>query len=717
MKDEDASVLIRASKGDSYDLWVSEELYLLGDDGTIQIDRMIELDEALKNVRVADPAVGSGAFPLGMLNEIVRARQNITTYLDITQKIIDPKGASREIRYRRINERSARQLKYDTIRNSIFAVDLEPSAVDIARLRLWLALVIDDEIDPKALTALDGHRNPLPLPNLECNILCGNSLIDEFEGIKLVNESELLGNTTLYSSISLYQSAFNASLQRLIAKQKELFSCDRTDKKEMLLREIDELRDSVILSQLEGASFETLSRYEETKTMASKPFVLWQLDFARVFIEKGGFDIVIGNPPYIQLQKTINEQSKEKLGDAYEKLGYESFAKTGDIYCLFYEKGFHLLHEDGILAFITSNKWMRASYGEKLRGLFARYTNPINLIDFAGQKVFDSATVDVNILIFSKGENKGNTLACVIREKGLGNLSVYVIHNGNRLALNSCDAWIINSPIEESIKCKINSVGVPLGKWNVNINFGIKTGYNEAFIISSVTRDRLIASDPNSAELIRPILRGRDIQRFGYTFADLWLINVHNGLKDEGISPIDVNDYPAIKQHLDFFYSKLEKRADKGVTPYNLRNCAYLNDFSKPKIIWKRIGSKLRFSYDESGVLCLDSTCFATGSSIPYLVSVLNSTMGNYLLKDSPKTGTGDLIISVQALEPARVPLLSEDEQTPYEDLLNAILRSIQNGEDYSCYEAQLDSLVFDAYNLTKEERLYVIRTVEAMYR
>lgn len=230
-------------------------------------------------------------------------------------------------------------------------------------------------------------------------------------------------------------------------------------------------------------------------------------------------------------------------------------------------------------------------------------------------------------------------------------------------------------------------------------------------------KQRLIDSDPKSAELIRPILRGRDIQRFGYTFADLWLINVHNGLKDAGILPIDVNDYPAIKQHLDFFYSKLEKRADKGVTPYNLRNCAYLNDFSKPKIIWKRIGSKLRFSYDESGVLCLDSTCFATGDSIPYLVSVLNSTMGNYLLKDSPKTGTGDLIISVQALEPARVPLLSNDEQTPYEDLLNAILSSIQNGEDYSRYETQLDSLVFDSYNLTEEERLYVIRTVEAMYR
>lgn len=231
LKDEDASVLKRAEKGDAYDLWVSEELFELNPDGTIKTDRMQELDKALQDVRVADPAVGSGAFPLGMLNEIVRARQNITTYMDIALKITDPKGAAKEIRYRRINERSARQLKYDTIRDCIFAVDIEPSAVDIAQLRLWLALVIDDEIDPNAASALEGHRNPLPLPNLECNILCGNSLIDEFEGFKLVDESALLGNTTAGHQVAFYQSAYDATLERLIAKQQELFRCDNTDTK------------------------------------------------------------------------------------------------------------------------------------------------------------------------------------------------------------------------------------------------------------------------------------------------------------------------------------------------------------------------------------------------------------------------------------------------------------------------------------------------------
>lgn len=410
MKDEDASVLKRAEKGESYDLWISEELYLLGKDGSIIVDRMAELDRALQDVRVADPAVGSGAFPLGMLNEIVRARQNITTYMDITQKIRDPKGAGREIRYRRINERSAHRLKYETIRNCIFAVDIEPSAVDIAQLRLWLALVIDDEIDPNAATDLDGHRNPLPLPNLECNILCGDSLLDEFEGYKLINDSDLIGNAANNTQIDAYRSAFNATLERLIEKQEELFRCDNTVKKAVLLNQIEDLRNSIIMIQLESANAEAVERYKETRHLATKPFILWQLDFARVFRAKGGFDIVIGNPPYIQLQKAIDEDSGKKLGDLYSSYGFETFAKTGDIYCLFYEKGNMLLRQGGILSFITSNKWMRAGYGKSLRQYLANNTNPLILIDFSGTKVFTTATVDVNILMFSKESNAERTI-------------------------------------------------------------------------------------------------------------------------------------------------------------------------------------------------------------------------------------------------------------------------------------------------------------------
>lgn len=400
MKDEDASVLTRAEKGDTYELWISEELYELDDHGNIKVDRMAELDKALCDVRVADPAVGSGAFPLGMLNEIVRARQNITTYMDITQKIVDPKGASREIRYRRVNERSARQLKYDTIRNCIFAVDIEPSAVDIAQLRLWLALVIDDEIDPNAMTALDGHRNPLPLPNLECNILCGNSLIDELDGIKLINESELIGNTTA-GQINMYQSAFDATLERLITKQEELFRCDNTEKKSALLQEIEDLRNAVIMTQLEGANPETKEKYEETKHMASKPFMLWQLDFAKVFREKRGFDIVIGNPPYLNVQSN----SDYKYIKAYTAIASGVVNMSSMFLYMALDK---LAHADAIVSMIIPKSFYTVQSWKKIRD-FILTNNTLLAVNDVG-KAFEKVGLEQGIVITQKKISEDNTV-------------------------------------------------------------------------------------------------------------------------------------------------------------------------------------------------------------------------------------------------------------------------------------------------------------------
>ena len=214
------------------------------------------------------------------------------------------------------------------------------------------------------------------------------------------------------------------------------------------------------------------------------------------------------------------------------------------------------------------------------------------------------------------------------------------------------DSWVVLSPIEQSIKRKIEAVGTPLKDWDIKINYGIKTGCNEAFIISTDKRNEILSNCKDAEErkkteeLIRPILRGRDIKRYGYEWAGLWLINTHNGIKGK-IDRIHVEDYPAIKAHLNKYWDKIEHRADQGDTPYNLRNCVYLEDFDKPKIMWKRIGSILRFCYNDNGALGLDSTCFATGNNIEYICCVLNSSMGHYLLKDSPKTGTGDLLISV----------------------------------------------------------------------
>ncbi len=234
-------------------------------------------------------------------------------------------------------------------------------------------------------------------------------------------------------------------------------------------------------------------------------------------------------------------------------------------------------------------------------------------------------------------------------------MSDYIERNAVFTHFEVGESWAILSPIEQSIKKKIEAVGKPLKDWDVKIYRGILTGCNEAFIIDGAKKDELIKKDPKSAEIIRPILRGKDIKRYGYDFHDKWLILTHNGLKEKNIPPVDVTKYPAIKEHLDQFYPQLAKRQDKGGTPYNLRNCAYMEDFNKQKIVWKRVGSILRFGLDNNGYMCLDSTCFAIGKDLDYLVCFFNSNIGNYLLQKSPQTGTGDLLISVQALEPILV--------------------------------------------------------------
>lgn len=287
-------------------------------------------------------------------------------------------------------------------------------------------------------------------------------------------------------------------------------------------------------------------------------------------------------------------------------------------------------------------------------------------------------------------------------------LSVFVQQEGTVCDFSGKESWVILTPIEQSIKQKIEAVGTPLKDWDIQINYGIKTGCNEAFIINTAKRDEILANckteeeRQRTAELIRPILRGRDIKRYGYDWANLWLINTHNGMKGR-IPRINIEDYPAVKAHLDQYWDKIRDRADQGDTPYNLRNCAYLEDFYQPKIIWKRIGSILRFCYNDNGALGLDSTCFAIGENIEFVCCVLNSPMGHYLLKDAPKTGTGDLLISVQAVEPIKLPLISKDENDIFTNTLKELVSecSTNNNDEINCK-------IFDLYNLSHDERRYI---------
>jgi len=275
------------------------------------------------------------------------------------------------------------------------------------------------------------------------------------------------------------------------------------------------------------------------------------------------------------------------------------------------------------------------------------------------------------------------------------------------------------SPIEQRIKAKIEAVGTPLKDWDININRGILTGYNEAFIIDGDTKDGLIAEDPKSAEIIRPILRGRDIKRYNYEFADLWLIYIpwhfplQNDSSIKGASIIAEQafeeQYPAIYRHLLKHKTELSERnkAETGVRYewYALQRWGanYWEDFSKHKIVWKRVGSILRFSYDESGIMALDSTCFATGTNIKYLVGVLNSCFGRYLMKDAPQTGTGDLLISVQAIAPLNIPIPLPSNLSEIEELVD---RKIEHPT--SEVESKINDILYKICDFTEEEIEYI---------
>ena len=279
-------------------------------------------------------------------------------------------------------------------------------------------------------------------------------------------------------------------------------------------------------------------------------------------------------------------------------------------------------------------------------------------------------------------------------------MSDFVQQQSVECRFDSSDSWVILSPIEQSIKRKIESVGTPLKDWDIQINYGIKTGFNDAFIINTEKRNEILDNCSSeeertkTAELIRPILRGRDIKRYGYDWANLWLINTHNGIK--GVKPrIDVNDYPAVKAHLDQYWDKISKRADKGDTPYNLRNCAYLDDFFKPKIVWARlmriskseIDSFPRFSKADAGYFVVDSLCFFTGKGIDNLCTFLNSSLATYYyLKNIAILDNGGMQMRQQYIEEIPCP-------------------PIESIED--------DDSIYNLFGFTKEEIDFIINFIE----
>ena len=278
-------------------------------------------------------------------------------------------------------------------------------------------------------------------------------------------------------------------------------------------------------------------------------------------------------------------------------------------------------------------------------------------------------------------------------------LSDYFSENQTKTEFRNCDSWVILSPIEQSIKRKIEEVGTPLKDWDINIYRGILTGYNEAFIISGEKRTELLAACGTEKErirtdeLIRPILRGRDIKRYNYEFADLWLINTHNGIKEKGISRIDIGDYPTIKAHLDQYWDQISTRADKGDTPYNLRNCAYMDDFNKQKIVWIELTDHPNFALDEKGYFINNTVFFMTGKNLKYILAFLNSKLCEwYFDKICATSGVGTRRWIKMYIDKIRLPLLTDAQMSDISKYVDSY-----NGTD-------IDSAFYKIFSFGQDE-------------
>jgi len=443
----------------------------------------------------------------------------------------------------------------------------------------------------------------------------------------------------------------------------------------------------------------------------------WRFEFPEILDNNGdfiGFDVIIGNPPYIQIQKF----SGQPIQTALQQQNYSTFVKTGDIYALFIEKGISLLKSNGILSFITSNKWMRAGYGKALRGFLAYKTQPLKLIDFGGYQVFESATVDSNILITQNSlvrtaspqrtsSPQSQLNACTIQKDFTieTSLNDYFNTHQQTISLKLEEAWVISSNIEQQIKEKIERIGTPLKDWDISINYGIKTGFNEAFIIDTVIKERLCLEDPKSAEIIKPILRGRDIKRYSAEWAGLWIIATFPALH------LDIENYPAIKNYLESFGKRLEQSGENGCRKKTCNKwfevqdtIAYWKEFEKEKIVWASVGETY-FSIVDKGLFLLDTNYF-TSSLTKYHLVLLNSNLLVFYLNGlDTSIGNGGAYRHYKYnFEQIPIPKIPESEQQPFIELVDKILLDKKAGRDTKELEEKIDQLVYKLYELSEEE-------------
>jgi len=681
------------------------------------------LDEKLASIKVCDPAIGSGAFPVGMMHEIVKARNVLTTYLDNEKN------------------RSTYELKRHCIQESLYGVDIDPGAIDIAKLRLWLSLIVDEE----------DYQTINPLPNLDYRIMQGNSLIEEFHGISLdFGES---GNGDLLG----IEPEIECLIEDLHNKQNALFNARHPGEKKRLKDEVEEAIVSIFHYELEKRIGPYRKELEEIEKTANRPGIIreqylqeekqkiqkrygidpeaveselremthgnklrsffpWPLYFADVFRKQGGFDIVIANPPYVR-QELISEQ-KPLLKTAFPDV----YHGVADLYVYFYRRALDIAHSSGFVTFISSNKFFRAGYGKKLRAYLQDRTQLKTVIDFGDLPVFEATTYPCVLVIANRvpDDDKATLQALNVRNiETIEHLPDAVARKGWPQPQRSLhhEGWSLERPEVLALLEKLRKSGTPLGAY-VGRQFyvGVKTGLNKAFVIDQATHDRLIAEDPRSAEIIKPWLRGQDVKRWRMDWEKKYLIFLQNS-GDRGVrNPwgnaktelearrIFCRTYPTIYEHMSSYETSLRNRSDQGRFWWELRPCDYYAEFEKPKIVWPDIAKRCEFAWDESGKYP-DMTLFVIPTDDKFLLGILNSPVTEWFMHYTSSSIQQDFL-RFKRIYLSQIPILDAvpDQRAAIEALVRKLLDAEGQGQQVAEWEQELNILVYELYGLTDEE-------------
>jgi tRNA1(Val) A37 N6-methylase TrmN6 len=796
------------------------------------------LIKAIDNCKILDPACGSGAFPMGVLQKMVHILQKLDKDNSQWRELQRQKAIAETEKAYNIGDKEERQKrlldidetfdynasdygrKLYLIENCIYGVDIQPIAVQIAKLRFFISLVCDQKEDK--------NRDNLgirPLPNLETKFVAANSLIsinrsggvlrilevvEKEKELAEVRHKHFLARTpetkakyrikdeelrneiaillknngwgdvvaSLLAAWNPYDQNTSASFfdpEWMFGRSSEIIihssniPSDEIKVLNLQLESINKQIDTINISlksnhaaeilklQFVSANIQVSIIEHEVKRLKSNidelygsvdtkvgpvvkepedvSYLIRSLNQAIKQINKqiagfeatlkpvqkieshDGFDIVIGNPPYVQLQKDGG-----KLAEQFINEKYSTFERTGDIYSLFYERGLALLKNNGFLTFITSNKWMRTNYGKSTRKFFIEKTTPILIVDFGNVQIFENATVDTNILILQNKISKNHSFrACRFTENYDTELTfdTYINEKIQSVSFVKDEAWVIAESGNAVLIDKIKKQGVPLKEWNITINYGIKTGLNEAFIIDRTTKDRLIAENPKCAEILKPILRGKDIQKWVPDYANLFIIGTFPSLK------LNIDNYSAVKNWLANFGK--EKLVQDGTGRKKTGNdwfetqdqIAYWQDFEKPKIIYPNMTKYLPFAYDENEHYYHNDKSFhIVGESLKWLVAFLNSTLFKFAFSDNfPELQGGTRELRKVFFDKIPVKQLNEKQQQPFITLVDRLLaaKKADPQADTLPWEAEIDARVFHLYVLTEEEILQVLNSLPSV--